>query len=94
LKIENLKRSLQRAAELGSGIDELAPLLTQRKSELRAVERRLADVVNPEDQKVIRAAIERRIEHWRTVLGSEHRSETRLILQQLVGPIVVNAAGN
>ena len=32
---------------------DLVPLLAQRKSELRAIERQLADVANPEDQKVM-----------------------------------------
>jgi hypothetical protein len=88
-KIENLKKSLRRAMELGADFEDIAPMLAERKSELRAIERRLAAVVNPPDRSALRAAIAHKVKEWRETLRSTHLAEARLILQQLVGPIVV-----
>ena len=40
---------------------------------------------------MLRAAVERQIDNWREVLQGPHLNESRMILQQLVGPIVVLA---
>jgi hypothetical protein len=52
--------------------------------------------VNPPDRTALRAAIARKVKEWRETLRSTHLAEARLILQQLVGPIVVyeKRAGN
>jgi hypothetical protein len=46
---------------------------------------------NPPDRTALRAAINRKVKEWRETLRSTHLAEARLILQQLIGPIVVYA---
>ena len=85
-EIENLTLAVAH----GGDIPQLVGLLKKRERRLKAIDVKLVPKEEP-SREALRLALEQRADDWRKTLRANAR-QGRLILMQLVGPLVIHAS--